>query len=132
MTSARRRRANRKNARRSRGAVSAAGKARAAKNARQHGLTAAPGLSEIADWYRVILNDPAAEPDPLTRDPVLRAALQLAEAEIRRAGAVAAQTAHLGHLAETADHPQSPSLTSSCVASQAGQPASTREWRRPF
>ena len=56
MTSVRQQAANRRNAARSTGPKSECGKAIAAKNARSHGLTAAPPESEVEAWLRIILN----------------------------------------------------------------------------
>ena len=81
MTSGRQLAANRANARRSTGPKTAAGKARSAGNARRHGLTAPPEMGALRAWYRLILADPGASPDPLERDPRRRAARNLAEAE---------------------------------------------------
>jgi len=81
MTTRRQLAANRANARRSTGPKTAAGKVRSAGNARRHGLTAPLETSALRAWYRVILADPSASPDPLERDPRRRAARDLAEAE---------------------------------------------------
>ena len=81
MTSRRQLAANRANARRSTGPKTAAGKVRSAGNARRHGLTAPPEMGALRAWYRLILADPSASPDPLERDPRRRAARDLAEAE---------------------------------------------------
>ncbi len=81
MTSDRQLAANRANARRSTGPKTAAGKMRSAGNARRHGLTAPLETSALRAWYRLILADPSASPDPLERDPRRRAARDLAEAE---------------------------------------------------
>lgn len=81
MSSGRQVAANRANAQKSTGPRTAAGKARASGNARRHGLTAAPEWQAVARWYRIILDDPGAAPDPLDLDSFRRAARDLAEAE---------------------------------------------------
>lgn len=80
-TSQRQRDANRRNARASTGPRSFGGKKRASKNAVRHGLNSRPSADAILAWYRTILGDPAAEPDPLDADPLQIAALDLAGAE---------------------------------------------------
>ncbi len=81
MTTRRQLAANRANARRSTGPKTAAGKVRSAGNAWRHGLTTPPESRALRAWYRLILADPSASPDPLERDPRRRAARDLAEAE---------------------------------------------------
>lgn len=71
--------ANRRNAQQSTGPKTSAGRARSARNARSHGLTASPPPGEVLAWLRVILDDPRAEPD--LEMPAHRAALRLAVAE---------------------------------------------------
>lgn len=73
--------ANRRNADKSTGPTSALGKAASAQNARRHGLTGAPTQDAALTWYRVILEDEAAVPDPFNEDPYGRAAFDLARAE---------------------------------------------------
>lgn len=81
MATERQRAANRMNADRSTGPRSAVGKARSAQNPRRHGLTTPPEAAAVTRWYRIILDDPIARPDPFEHDPRLRAARDLAEAE---------------------------------------------------
>ena len=80
MTTDRQRTANRKNATRSKGPKSAAGKAKSSQNARTHGLSTPPDPGDVLRWFRIVMNDPEACLDaPL--DPLGHAALRLAEAE---------------------------------------------------
>jgi hypothetical protein len=83
MTTERQRAANRTNAKKSSGPKSSAGRNRSSQNARRHGLTAPPPWDDVAKWYRTILDNPGATPDPMAREAPLRAALRLAEAEAR-------------------------------------------------
>lgn len=83
MTTERQRAANRTNAKKSSGPKSSAGRNRSSQNARRHGLTAPPPWDDVAKWYRTILDNPGATPDPMAREAPLRAALSLAEAEAR-------------------------------------------------
>jgi hypothetical protein len=83
MTTERQRAANRTNAKKSSGPKSSAGRNRSSQNARRHGLTAPPPWDDVAKWYRTILDNPGATPDPMAREEPLRAALSLAEAEAR-------------------------------------------------
>lgn len=81
MTTERQRAANRRNAARSTGPRSAEGQSRASRNARRHGLTARPELSEVEKWVRIITEgvDDAILPCP--GDPDWQVVLRLAEAE---------------------------------------------------
>ena len=100
MTSARQVAANRRNAQRSTGPRTAAGKAAAAGNARRHGLTAAPPPGEVRRWLGVILDRtelPSAE--AFREDEGLARALALARAEAR----VAALEARLAELSDGSD-----------------------------
>jgi hypothetical protein len=83
MTTERQRAANRTNAKKSSGPKSSAGRNRSSQNARRHGLTAPPPWDDVAKWYRTILDNPGATPDPMAREAPLRAAFSLAEAEAR-------------------------------------------------
>ena len=83
MTTERQRAANRTNAKKSSGPKSSAGRNRSSQNARRHGLTAPPPWDDVAKWYRTILDNPGATPDPMARGAPLRAAFSLAEAEAR-------------------------------------------------
>jgi hypothetical protein len=95
MTSARQLSANRANARRSTGPKSTAGKVRSAANARQHGLRAELEAGTVRAWYRLILDDPRAMPDPLEQDAYRRAARDLAEAEAQLSRVRLAEERHL-------------------------------------
>ena len=80
MTTERQKKANRTNAEKSTGSRSSAGRNRSARNAHKHGLTAPPLWEDVAKWFRLILDDPDAAPDPMEREDRLRVALRLAEA----------------------------------------------------
>lgn len=54
---------------------------RSAGNAQRHGLTGVLPQEQVLGWYRLILDDARAEPDPFEADPERRAAYALAEAE---------------------------------------------------
>jgi hypothetical protein len=73
--------ANRQNARKGTGPRTLAGKAISSGNARRHGLTGALNAKTVQAWYRVLVEDATAEPDPFSRDPCLIAAADLARAE---------------------------------------------------
>ena len=81
MTTERQRAANRANARKSTGPKTEAGNKRSAGNAQRHGLTGVLPQEQVLAWYRLILDDAQAEPDPFEADPERRAAYSLAEAE---------------------------------------------------
>ena len=87
MTSDAQLQANRANAAKSTGPRTEAGKRRAAGNARRHGLSRPPHLSEVATWYAVITGAELA-PRLVPRSDAERAALALAEAEAHLANAV--------------------------------------------
>ena len=75
---------NRTNAGHSIGPRTAAGKAIVAQNARVHGATGQPDPGRVATWLRVILDAPDLSlGEVLGDDPRMRAALALAEAEVR-------------------------------------------------
>ena len=80
--------ANQANAKKSTGPKTASGKKAASKNALSHGLTTAPLLEDVLHFLRIILDDPLAIYAPMDRDPLTRAAHNLAEAEasVHRAG----------------------------------------------
>ena len=101
MTTERQRAANTANAKKSTGPKSSAGLNRSSKNARKHGLTASPLWGDVTKWFRIILEDPGATPDPVARDESLRAAFQLAEAE---AHLERCQQTERTHLASMLDH----------------------------
>jgi hypothetical protein len=102
MTTERQKQANWANAQKSSGPRSGAGRARSARNALRHGLTTSPDWSNVTSWYRIILDDPDIEPDPLDIDPKRQAALNLAEAEAWRARAIRVEEAHFADMASRA------------------------------
>lgn len=75
--------ANRRNAQKSTGPKTGIGKAASAFNARKHGLSARLDSESVTGWYRIILDDTKAFPNPLENNEKLRAAGRLAEAEAR-------------------------------------------------
>jgi len=95
MTTQRQSDANRTNAKASTGPRTAAGKRQVAQNARRHGLTTPPPWDQVTHWYRVITNDPQAQPAPESMDPYERSALRLAEAEAHVARTTMAERDHL-------------------------------------
>lgn len=73
--------ANKANAQKSSGPKTSQGKEIAARNAKEHGLTTSPDWQKVTSWYRIIMANTAAKPDPLSTDRFARAGLALAEAE---------------------------------------------------
>jgi len=102
MTTDRQREANRRNAQNSTGPRSRAGRAKASQNALKHGLTTSPAAEPIRRFFRIILSDPDAQPDPFDTDPLRRAALRLAEAEARRERTEHVEAEHLADMTERA------------------------------
>lgn len=62
MATERQRRANARNAKKSTGPTSVAGKERVSQNARSHGLTTPPPSDEVLMYYRILLEDEEADP----------------------------------------------------------------------
>ena len=87
--------ANKQNSAKSTGPKSQAGKTAAAVNAMSHGLTTAPDAELVRKWYRILVEDDTAEPDPNTTDPYLKAAYALAHAEAVLARLQEAYESHL-------------------------------------
>ena len=81
MTSDRQISANRRNALRSTGPKTEAGRNRVSQNARKHGLNTEPPAALIVSFYRLIMDNPDANYDPLMADAVSQAAYHLAETE---------------------------------------------------
>jgi len=102
MTTQRQNKANLANAKKSTGPRSSAGRSRASRNARKHGLTAPPLWEDVTKWFRLILDDPEAAPDPMEREDRLRAALGLAEAEAQLQRCNQTESAHLLRMFERA------------------------------
>lgn len=109
MTTERQRRANRANAQKSTGPRTAAGKARASRNAVTHGLTTTPDARSVDIWNRIIhenpavpLENPAIPLDAFAASARDKAAFRLAMAEARRARAAAAEIEHLKRMTEQA------------------------------
>ncbi|GKX33949.1 MAG: hypothetical protein MnENMB40S_15670 [Rhizobiaceae bacterium MnEN-MB40S] len=78
--------ANRRNARKSTGPKSAAGKKRVSGNAAKHMLNAPPSHELVLKWFRIIMDDPHAEPDPKDFGARQRAAMlyAVARAQVER------------------------------------------------
>jgi hypothetical protein len=102
MTTERQKKANQTNAEKSTGPRSSAGRRRSSQNARRHGLTAPPPWDDVAKWFRLILDDPDAAPDPMEREGRLRVALRLAEAEAQLERCNQTESAHLLRMTERA------------------------------
>lgn len=83
MTTEAQKAANQRNAKYSTGPMSHKGKAASSANARKHGLTTYPDQASVLGWYKVVLNDLDATPNPFDRSTRLRTAYWLAEAEAR-------------------------------------------------
>jgi hypothetical protein len=75
--------ANRRNAQKSTGPNTRIGKATSAFNARKHGLNAQLDAASVTKWFRIIVDDPTAYPNPSDDGERSRAARWLAEAEAR-------------------------------------------------
>jgi hypothetical protein len=88
MASRRQIEANRRNARKSTGPKSRAGKRRACQNAIRHGLHRAMTADEILPFYEVIAGDEGFTIDSLATEPRARLAYRLAEAQARLADAI--------------------------------------------
>jgi uncharacterized protein YjiS (DUF1127 family) len=102
MTTQCQKKANQTNAEKSTGPRSYAGRNRASKNSRKHGLTASPPWEDVTKWFRIILDDPDAAPDPMEREDRLWAALRLAEAEAQLERCNQTERAHLMRMTERA------------------------------
>jgi hypothetical protein len=81
MTTKKQEAANKANAQKSSGPKSAAGKIKAAKNAVKHGVTGRPDWTRVTTFYKIIVEDSNARPNPSATDEWTRTALELAEAE---------------------------------------------------
>jgi hypothetical protein len=83
MASQRQIEANRRNAERSTGPKTAAGRAASSQNSRRHGLYADPPPELVLTFYRLIANNPEAHIALRSSSPLERASVRLAEAEAR-------------------------------------------------
>ena len=90
--------ANKKNAQKSTGPKTSLGKAASSANAAKHGLTTSPERAPVQMWYKIILDDLSATPDPFERNQRLKSAYSLAEAEARLEQVCAAENVHLQKL----------------------------------
>ncbi len=88
MTSRRQIEANRRNAKKSTGPKSRAGKRRASKNALRHGLHRKIDMAEILPFYEVVAGDEGYTIDSLATEPRARLAYRLAETEARLADVI--------------------------------------------
>lgn len=95
MTTKAQKSANRQNAKHSTGPTTHKGKSASSKNARKHGLTTPPERVSVLNWYKMILSDLEASPNPLEQNPRLKTAYQLAEAEARLERVQKAEVHHL-------------------------------------
>jgi hypothetical protein len=87
-----------KNARQSTGPRTAAGKAISSGNARTHGLTKPADREDVIRWFRVVMNDAAAEPGQ-SDGRAHSVALRLAQTEADLARAERVETACVEKLA---------------------------------
>lgn len=99
--------ANKANAGKSTGPVSANGKAAVANNAMKHGLTTPPEWTHVTKWYRVITADPQAVPTFPTHNEEDRATIALAEAEACAERARQAEAEHLRKMSRPLTTPES-------------------------
>lgn len=94
MATKRQNEANRRNASKSTGPKTLAGKQKSAANSERHGFTAPPSQTDVANWFRVILGDLDIGPEAAFSDsPEYELALRLAgaEADVARMRARVAQ-----------------------------------------
>lgn len=100
MTTERQKVANAANATKSTGPRTTEGRAKAAGNARKHGLNTTPPWNEVSSYLTLILG--SAGMDPLSLDTQSRAALALAEAEARLARCLMEERRQLVRMTELA------------------------------